>query len=1119
MKRKLFISISTIIICIMAIIGVSYAVLQDNNKIPGGIVVGSVDVEAQVFEKNDEQFLPVEKIGITNIIAGETYTFKIELNNTGDYSVRYRNIFDIIEDSKLTDVLTVKVNEEEIDFRSNRGVSSWVKGLESDSSDDYLIEFTLNESIDNSYAKETFDFDLTIEAIEDRDIFVSCTDDLNKLIDGEYAILSDDVEELTISKNIYLDLNGFNVTNLNVVSSKELFIELTNGTITNLDVQAIESTIYCYTYFANGSINSNTECFNYVTADEGISNIELQGGTFVADSNTTNNITTVESNGKEKLLIINKEVNSLLVKDDVKVINNGTLLELTVEEGEFEITGEGEFTEVYSETFAVVSEEDVYRYVTEDGVTKRLRVISLENIFDYEKVLFVSNTYELSNLVINQPISFYAEEDVIFNLENQIEINSDVSFDNITFSGSNALNINDGKVVISNCEFITDEAINVNDAVSVTIENTTFSNEYDILVDCDNTNVIIDNDHVLYYSNSLTVVSETGKDLYIEKEGKMFVYYCTNTSLEGLTGEVHLVEDYYLSNVVDKGLFTISNDLTICGYNTTIYGDFNIYNCNVVLNDLTINDTIYLEGLTTNYFKTKNVLFNNEGYNLLVKLNEETPVVESDANVAYIDETKEFFGNVDSYIVTENDKTIIYTNIKSTLEEFTVDYIYVLEGEYTFESFLGDITIEGINNVLFNVKETDLTNITFKNINFVALEDVLFNIDNSTANFINCTFTGNDTCFNLTNSELKLEDNVFNNFVYAIYIINSKVEGTSTFNTTYRYYEMGSNRNILAKSLDDYMLEEDGQDATFFMATHTNINDILVLEEVYILSGTYTISDTIELNSNNTIIGVGSVIITNKVFSKLNALVKINSNVTLENLSFVNVSVYSKDLYGIVATGDFTVYLKDIVIPTTKESLLNCSNAYLDNVTTSVGPLVVDNCNAIIKNSKFQVALIGVVLQNGATVTIENTIFDKCVTAVYVDNLENEDTKLILGEGNSEGLVIKYAKEVEDDLDDLLDLFVVKKEFDFYEKIQLTNTYDLEVLSKLKIHFSLSAFKNFEQILALYEYKEITVNNILEVCEILESMNLDVSISLESNDFYHTDYGIVVENVTLIKIK
>lgn len=973
MKKRLILSVSTLILCITIIVGVSYAILSDKHEITGGIVVGSVDVDATIYYEDEE----VNSININNINPGETYLYKIKLENNGSYDIRYRNVFDIDDPKNLVNVLHLRVsnvNEEykEIEFKSDRGISDWDIDLKAKETYFYYIEFKLDESIDNQYANATFDFKLTIEAIENRISLISSDDDLDKLISNEYAILTNDIENLEITKSLYLDLNGFKINNLIIDSTNELFVELHNGEISELTASSPNSTIYCYSYVDNGVLNTSNDSFHYLTNEEGETNFTLYGGKLVLDTNSNIEIDSLEKTDTLEKNIVVKEgttVSSLNVYDETYVLNEGEILSLKVEDVNLNIEGNKVENINMSTEVAIVSKEDSQFYYTIDEVTYQIPVVSIDEALnsDFNYVYLTDDTYYLDEQVLSD-ITLHGSDAVTINLNANITLQNDVTIKNINFINDKTLIINSNDVLISDCTFDSFVALEVKDANSLTLENNIMYG-YAVLVDSDNTSVIVEgnDDNVLYLSNSKTVVSQKGSDLYLNQEGRMFKYFNTSSTLNGLQGDIYLLDDYYINQTI-----VINNETNIIGDSSSIKSldGFNgvFFNIN---NTFTISD-VCLHGNSNTAFllenqnyivDTTNSTFNNFDLEVVIYLDDEMKV--------------EYFG-LGNLIKKYTNKNVVANSLSSEYKIDESTYYVATSTEITSDNLKDDLYIIGTHNLLNLSIEND---IVIYGLDCKLIFDRLLCVDSNVE--INnvliegvIEFYGNEENYFNTNNTTFINGNQFDLFLH-------KTTSYPSVKTDCEVAYMDDVKTFIG-SVDSYTEVIDGK-TYIYTNVENSFSDRLLTDELYILPGEYNID--VEVLENIKIYGFDDVVLySNEVLIK---------NVYIENITFL-VKDDSELLFNV--SDDLTLidcnidgFTNAIVA---NNSLLNINNTNIYGVSKGTA-LDINNVELSIVNANIEFFYYAILIDN-SNIDSNNLVCDteyRFVTKTYTKTILSNSTE------------------------------------------------------------------------------------------------------------------------------
>lgn len=900
MKKKIFLSISTLVVCIMVIVGVTYAVLFDNDEeFTGDLVVGNVDVSAELYFLNGEEYKLAQNLDIEYLKAGETYTYKIVLTNKGTYDVQYRNILTASNDINLLEVLKIEIYNDEknqiIDFKNHRGVSEWTenfKSTEAINESIYYIDFELNESLSNDYANKLLSLDLKIEAIENELLKINNDTNIQTFVDSEYAILTENIDTLTISKSLYLDFNGFTVNNLNIVTDRECVVELVNGNIKNLVVNAPNSTIYCYVYFETGIIFTDSNSFYYFADEENESSlITMQGGRLVLDTDIELNIIIEEEIDNPITLVITKEtyVSSLIVKETINIVtieNNGIIENVDLTYNDNIVLEGNEFDIPVSEEIVYVStlNKTYYVFEEENGVliTKTANVLSLEEAVgsSYTEVRLESNTYDINNLNVNN-INFVSLGDVVFT-NGVINLNNvDVAFNDITFDNV-LVEVNNSNVEFNNCIFdnnevainlLNESCVNVNDSLfkslempitidertlesTLTLSNTTFESELS----------------VVYLSNEKVILSENKEKNYLEVLDKVTLYYSEYDNFDdayNASNEIYLMDDF----VIDE--FYINKDITIIGINNITLSTTSNYlfkiNSNTTFNNVNfkgVDNALVVEGYTLELIDTT---FDNftEGVVINQAVEIKGDAVFTNTNYA-VTLSEEFTGLTSATITNEDGYTYVYYSTKKAVVSLNEDIALVETVDNktthyysTYSSIEGALEDNNLNiYVMENIELINSLEINYEvnlfgynNAVLTSLDDEII-ITNDKVSINNISFIGNLTAI-YSNSDLVINNCLFNSFETTI-AMNSDYEITIN-NVTFEncddqvvYYSdelTVLSNNGLYKEVE---VLEGYTKTTYFKTTYETLSEINFSEvtNLYIVTSTYTVGSTIYLTSD-----------------------------------------------------------------------------------------------------------------------------------------------------------------------------------------------------------------------------------------------------------------------------
>lgn len=713
MKKSIFLSLGTIVLCLTLIIGVSFAAFTSSGGFSGNTVTTSkVDITPSLYEGESN----VKKLSVDNLNPGETKEYTLKIDNDSTTQIAYRTIFLIDGYKTLVDAITISVGGDEIDFNASRGTSSWVREITGDVSTEIAI--TLDESISKDVYGEVVTFDFTVEAIYDNFVGVSNQDDLNVLVEDEFAVLTTDLTELTISKNVYLDLNGFKIDKLNVIGDDITFVELTNGVVGELDVDAINATIYSnIDVLTKIDLNVSGNSF-YLKSDVVNTNlvVNIKNGKVVLDVLTPVEVNVVESTEESSVVLVTSEktvVTKLEVEENanqkIEVENNGEIAEVVLNSDNQDIVMSNvELKENTNFSYVTVDGEGFY-YSTVDGVSYKNEAITFEDFLNVPSGVFyfAEGTYELTQtLLLEKDVEIHGLGDVVFKKA------SSTAYSNNTLVESYA------KLVLDNVSFY--DHIDSNIASTCITSYGVLSVQYCTFEDFAKNSIAVKDGEADIFSNSfyyLTKTGSAGNGIVVQGGAVATITYNTFDSFEQ-----------------GSDVWAATSVLVYDGGYAAIYNNsFNNCKYAIVL-------TYMYSDEVGSFVEDKNT-FNAVTYNVSIQDDGAYIVTEeaTSSSYAYMDEETGyryvFFGAK-------------YSNIQSAINAAEEGaYIYVKEGTYNVES-------------TYNSEATNLY--IDKSINLIAVGEV---------NLVT-TLTGNSNVVSQSTVYINASDVLFDGFTVNITTLN-----------------------------------------------------------------------------------------------------------------------------------------------------------------------------------------------------------------------------------------------------------------------------------------------------------------------------------------------------------
>lgn len=455
MKKSILISISTIVLCFILIVGASFAAFTSSSNFNGNNVgVSSVEIDSVLYFEGAE----VDNISIDNMSPGTSRKYRLVVNNTSTTTIAYRTVFNVEGNEDVFSALNITVGSSKVEFNGYRGTSSWVRdiGINSFYNEQY-IEISLNQSIEDSAQGKEISFDFSVEAIYDNFCVVSSQDDLDQLVNNEYAILSDDFDSttsLSINKNLYLDLNGKLVNDLEISGDNIDFVELVNGTVTDLVVDAINATVYANVDVVNSVyLNVSGNSFYLKNSSTNDITVNVLNGKVYLDTTSLVDVVVVEGTKENTVSLVTTKdttITSLVVTESanqvIEVSNKGEINGVTLEGENQDIKFEDSSVLCANEELNYVtnSGEGVY-YSTLDGVSYKNDAISFDDFLNNPSGVFYfdADTYYFDKtLLLEYDVTIIGLGSVVFEKENSS------SYD------SNSLVLAYAKTVIENISFV-----------------------------------------------------------------------------------------------------------------------------------------------------------------------------------------------------------------------------------------------------------------------------------------------------------------------------------------------------------------------------------------------------------------------------------------------------------------------------------------------------------------------------------------------------------------------------------------------------------------------------------------------------------------------------------------
>lgn len=922
-----------------------YAAFTSNTSFEdNSIVIGKVDINATIDNSASG------KINLQNLKTGDTSTHRISVDNNSDYDIQYRTIiksdsFTSAEDYKILDVLTFKIGDELIDFKAGYGQTSWY-------SEEALVDFeydlsiSLKSSINNEYFDSQFDFSVKIESRHSEDLGIDNQTDLDEMVNGEYVKLNQNIDSLVIDKDLYLNLDGYTIDNLQIIGDID-YVEILNGNI---------GTVYCENdalilmYAICDKVElKEVESFCYFADSlkrEFVSSlIDLYVGNLILDSNLEKEVTLYGDSS-----VINyQSITNLTVDttDAVEIINYGDIE--TVDATGNNVTIEGVEYEI-DESVAYLSSTDENYYFTDVIFKQATKIDSISDIQNFD-VIYLNNCevlldvdlknnkiIGLENVVINIDETRVFDNVSIENVVINVECRLGVTVNNTVYLKECLINGTESSTLFSVVGLLESEDCKYSDAyIAHEIKIGAEISSTDEFENCTYIRSVIRNDK--------NVLAPSG---YYEEADDTILYRYMSTvywfdDLFKLEGTVYILRGTYIMGES----YQIHNELNVIGIGDVTLEYSGRYDAFI---------TLCNENITFTNIKFRTSL---EGNILFATYNEiEFDIEQSgfDFIIATINTDKIVVSDGMNHFVDNKDKTATiylhsYTDIDSITE--TNQEVYVLNGTYVIND-LKDNKYIGIDNVVFKFEKTfDNTNIEFNNITiqsqyklfngvdatyifdecYIACESIVTSecsviitncaVDSTVAfDIADSTVVSNNNNYVcdivgvLSGTTFTSEDDTFTSEEYSFYSYDSELIVTDETIKSGELVIYVVNEKTYISTIDSYFDEViDGVSYRHELTTDNLENYQYSLDEEIYLSGTHNL--TSQMTFNNVIVkGItdakitGSVVCIDSTLENLNVIannefaidVRGNSNIIdcfIENTSETGVKISEDSVYTI----------------------------------------------------------------------------------------------------------------------------------------------------------------------------------------------------------------------------
>ena len=180
MKKKnkvLLTSMATIAMCASLVAGGTYALFTSESVVNIAVSSGTVDVTATASDATVTSVLgtPIgtanvdnNTVTLTNIVPGDTVTFKITVTNNSNVAVNYRTVIKCLEDTGLMSGLQVTFDEgtNKQTFTGSDAYADWAKAEPGEGNKEIAVSITLPKGAGNEYQSKSCKLAYTVEAVQ-----------------------------------------------------------------------------------------------------------------------------------------------------------------------------------------------------------------------------------------------------------------------------------------------------------------------------------------------------------------------------------------------------------------------------------------------------------------------------------------------------------------------------------------------------------------------------------------------------------------------------------------------------------------------------------------------------------------------------------------------------------------------------------------------------------------------------------------------------------------------------------------------------------------------------------------------------------------------------------------
>lgn len=180
MKKKnkvLLTSMATIAMCASLVAGGTYALFTSESVVNIAVSSGTVDVTATASDATVTSVLgtPIgtanvdnNTVTLTNIVPGDTVTFKITVTNNSNVAVNYRTVIKCLEDTGLMSGLQVTFDDgtNKQTFTGSDAYADWAKAEPGEGNKEITVSITLPKDAGDEYQSKFCKLAYTVEAVQ-----------------------------------------------------------------------------------------------------------------------------------------------------------------------------------------------------------------------------------------------------------------------------------------------------------------------------------------------------------------------------------------------------------------------------------------------------------------------------------------------------------------------------------------------------------------------------------------------------------------------------------------------------------------------------------------------------------------------------------------------------------------------------------------------------------------------------------------------------------------------------------------------------------------------------------------------------------------------------------------